>query len=209
MYKNYSRLEQLILPPPPKCGVELQTTLLSRKSYRNFSKKPINLSLLSGLLYYSSGLTMVSKNPKESRRAYPSAGAKYPLEIYVLILQGIDIKPGLYHYDLCAHALEILLLPVLKSEVEPIWKSQRWFRSAAVIFIITAIHKRTTEKYGPEGTIFPFIEAGHIGQNLYLLAQAYKVGCCAIGQMNEASVCKLLDINPNEEYPVYYLAIGN
>jgi len=86
MYKTYSRLEQISLPPPPQCSIELQTALLSRKSYREFSKKPINLSLLSGLLYYSSGLTMVSRNPKESRRAYPSAGAKYPLEIYTLIL---------------------------------------------------------------------------------------------------------------------------
>jgi len=101
------------------------------------------------------------------------------------------------------------LSPALKREVEPIWRSQHWFRSAAAIIIITAIHKRTTEKYGPEGTIFPFIEAGHIGQNLYLLVQGYKVGCCAIGQMNEVAVCELLDINPNEEYPVYYLAIGN
>ena len=75
--------------------------------------------------------------------------------------------------------------------------------------IFTAVYHRTTDKYGQKGLPFPFIEAGHIGQNVYLLAQSLGIGCCAIGQFKEKQLCKLLDINPFEEYPIYYIALGN
>lgn len=140
---------------------------------------------------------------------YSSKGAKYPLEIYPLILFGKDIPQGLYHYNIAAHSLEVLLSPILKSELEGIWISQGWFRKAAVILIITAVYQRTTNKYGQSGLPFLFIEAGHLGQNLYLLCETMGIGCSAIGQFRKKELIKLLDIDPNTEIPVYYLALGN
>ncbi len=199
-----------MLPAVANKKDQLRELLVSRSSYRGFSSQPVELKTLSEILYYAAGIVRVDKdNPKELRRPYPSAGAKYPLEIYPLVLYGKDIPPGLYHYDVTTHALDVLLSPVLPQELQNIWMSQQWFRKAAVIFIITAVYKRTTDKYGELGLPFPFIEAGHVVQNVYLLAQTMDIGCCTIGQFKENELISLLDINPNDEFPIYYVALGN
>lgn len=209
MYKHYARLNSLLLPAPTKPNGDLFSLIQTRKSYRDFSRIPIDQSTLSDILYYSVGITHVSpKDKKILLRAYPSAGAKLPLEVYPLVRYGTDIQPGLYHYQPLIHTLDILLSPVLDSEVNQIWMSQPWFRDAAAIMIFTAVYRRSTDKYGEVGLAFPFIEAGHAVQNIYLVAQALGMGCCAIGQMNEEGIVKLLDIDTDEEFPVYYVAIG-
>jgi SagB-type dehydrogenase family enzyme len=120
-----------------------------------------------------------------------------------------DVQKGLYHYDPLSHSLDVLLVPLKYGDTSKIWKTQQWFKKASIVLILTAVYTRTTEKYGEKGLPFPFIEAGHIGQNIYLLAQSMKIGCCAIGQFNEKPLCELLDINIFEEYPIYYIALGN
>jgi len=210
MHKQYPRLPQIILPNVTEPTDQLRTIIKKRESFRNFSGKPIRLAVLSDILYYSAGITR--PNPEENLnpfRAYPSAGAKYPLEVYTLVLKGKDIKPGLYHYNPSAHSLEVLLRPVQLKEIEPIWTTQEWFRKAAVIILLTSVFSRTTSKYGERGIKFPYLEAGHLVQNLYLLATSLNLGCCAIGLLKEELLIKLLDINPREEYPIYYVALGN
>jgi SagB-type dehydrogenase family enzyme len=207
MSKIYSRLRQIELPEFPMRGDNLRKLLLKRFSYRNFSKKAVTLKQLSEILYYSAGI--VRKVEGELRRPYPSAGAKYPIEIYPLILVNNEVQKGLYHYDPANHSLDVLLDSLKNSDISGIWKTQQWFKKASIILILTAAYTRTTEKYGEVGLAFPFIEAGHIGQNVYLLAQSMEIGCCAIGQFNEKPLCELLDINIFEEYPIYYIALGN
>ena len=207
MNKQYSRLRSILLPEFPIGKDNLRDLLSKRKSYRKFSGKPIRPDQLSEILYYSAGLVRESEG--KFHRPYPSAGGKYPIEIYPLVLSGSDLEPGLYHYSPTEHALDILLPSLDKKEVSSIWMSQRWFRKSSIILIMTAVYRRTTDKYGEKGLPFPFIEAGHIGQNIYLLAQSLGIGCCAIGQFKEKQLCKLLDINPFEEYPIYYIALGN
>lgn len=209
MYKRYNRLKNIMLPAIVGEEDELRMLLISRSSYRGFSSQPIELKALSEILYYSAGIVRVDRNSQELHRPYPSAGAKYPLEVYVLVFCGKDIQQGLYHYDPLTHALDVLLSPVLSQELKNIWMSQQWFRKAAAIFIITAAYKRTTDKYGDKGLPFPFIEAGHLVQNVYLLAQTMNIGCCAIGQFREKELIGLLDIDPQEEFPLYYVALGN
>jgi len=207
MSKVYSRLKHIELPGFTKRNSDLRNLLLKRNSSRNFSKKPVTLKQLSEILYYSAGI--VRNTEGELRRPYPSAGAKYPIEIYPLVLVNNDIQKGLYHYDPLSHSLDVLLTPLKHGDTSKIWKTQKWFKKASIILILTAVYTRTTEKYGEKGLPFPFIEAGHIGQNVYLLAQSMKIGRCAIGQFNEKPLCELLDINIFEEYPIYYIALGN
>lgn len=210
MHKSYPRLKKIELPDVSKAIGELRSVIKKRKSFRDFSDKPIDKQTISDLLYYSSGA--IRPNPLESSnpfRAYPSAGAKYPLEVYLLILNGKDIKPGLYHYNPLAHSLDILLQNISSDEIEPLWiKKQSWFKKASAIMLITSTFNKTTDKYGERGVPFPYLEAGHLAQNVYLLATSLGIGCCAIGMLNENSVIKLLDINPRQEYPIYYLALG-
>lgn len=208
MSKRYNRLRNVLLPEFPIRKHDLRDLLIKRSSYRKFSGKPIKLQQLSEILYYSAGL--VGESEGKFHFPYPSAGGKYPIEIYPLVLYGKDeLKIGLYHYSPTEHALDILLTPLKKEDISSIWMSQKWFRKASVILILTAVYHRTTDKYGQKGLPFPFIEAGHIGQNIYLLAQSLGIGCCAIGQFKEKQLCELLDINPFEEYPIYYMALGN
>lgn len=210
MYKHYSRLKRADLPDVSKLRGELRRLIKKRASFRDFSSKPISKKALSEILYYCCGAMRGNLfEPNNPFRAYPSAGAKYPLEVYPLILLGRDIDPGLYHYNPLAHNLTILLPKIKKEEIDQVWiKKQPWFKKAAVLLIITAVFYRTTDKYGEKGIVYPYIEAGHLVQNVYLLANSLKLGCCAIGGLNERQIIKLLDINPREEYPIYYVAVG-
>ena len=209
MHKQYTRLRQINLPDASKASGDLKILIKKRMSSRDFSGKPISMRDLSNILYYSAGV--VRPNPFENDnpfRAYPSAGAKYPLEVYPLVLKSKDIKKGLYHYNPSEHSLEILLQPVRDKEIEGIWTKQKWFRKASVIIFLTSVFGRTTDKYGGGGIKFPYLEAGHLVQNTYLIATSLNIGCCAIGLLQEDAVIKLLDINPREEYPIYYVALG-
>ena len=183
-----------------------------RSSFRDFTGKPITKGALSEILYYSAGVTRQNKIEEDNPfRAYPSAGAKYPLEIYPLILfsKEKEMVPGLYHYNPINNNLDILNQEVKKREIDLIWmKPQPWFKKAAVLLIITATFHRTTDKYKEKGMIYPYIEAGHLAQNVYLIAGSAGLGCCAIGGLHEKQIIQLLDINAREEYPIYYIALG-
>lgn len=188
----------------------LEKILVSRKSFRGFSSKPVSKKEVSKLLYFAGGIVRVYGNdPTKSGRPYPSAGSKYPLEIYALVLHGKDLDRGLYHYNVIEHSLEKLLVPVDNKDIDGIWMSQKWFKKASVILLITAVYQRTTIKYGMKGIGYSLIEAGHLGQNIYLIAESIGIGCSAIGEFKERQIIKLLDINPDEELPIYYIALGN
>ena len=103
-YKSYPRLPQIFLPAPKKIILPLMTALKNRRSSRNFGKKPITLEELSTLFYFTSGLN----NSKTGSRFYPSAGGRYPIESYVISLN-TELSPGLYHYQIKSHALELLV----------------------------------------------------------------------------------------------------
>lgn len=207
MGKLYSRLKNIFLPEFPIRQGDLRNLLINRSSYRKFSRKSVGLQQLSEILYYAAGSARELEG--KIHFPYPSAGGKYPIEIYPLVQYGSELNPGLYHYSPEEHALDILLSPLKKEDTSSIWMSQKWFKNASIILIFTAAYLRTTDKYGQNGLSFPFIEAGHIGQNVYLLAQSLGIGCCSIGQFKEKQLCELLDINPFEEYPIYYIALGN
>lgn len=210
MHKTYPRLKNIRLPVPNITDNRLVLIINNRQSFRDFSSKPIKLEHLSDILNYSAGVVRNNPLMKDNPlRAYPSAGAKFPLEMYVLAKNVRGINPGLYHYNPTGHTLEILSQKISPSSVDKIWiKQQPWFKKASVILIITSIFTRTTEKYGRRGIFFPYIEAGHLGQNVYLLSTMLKIGCCAIGMLHDQPLIDLLDINPREEYPIYYFALG-
>lgn len=114
-YKAYPRFEQVFLPTPSNNSFDLYKTLLKRVSSRNFSNKPIELNNLSDLLYYSIGMKKILNNKLLDSRMYPSAGGRYPLEIYPLVLNVNKLNQGVYHYHFKTHSLEMLLQkPILK-----------------------------------------------------------------------------------------------
>lgn len=205
MYKQYNRLQSIPLPIHSAGRKDyLKTLLVLRHSYRNVSGKPVSLKQLSELLFYSAGLVHQGEAGKtEDRRPYPFAGETSTLEMYLWVRRGSDIKKGIYHYCVASHSLDVLLQPVTTEDCIDIWGRQKWVKKAAIILFITAVYNRTMYTYGPRGSLFPFIEAGHLMQNIYLLCPTLNLGCCAIGQFRDDAVIRLLDLDPNEEYPIY------
>ncbi len=210
-YKEYPRLPKTLLPKPEKLDFSLGEALIKRKSEREFSGEPINLKNLSQLLFYSTGI--IEKKEKDwnkTRRTYPSGGGRFPLEVYLCILQKSDeLKEGIYHYNVKEHSLEkILNKENLRKEIYPkiIW--QEMIKKAPLVLAISAVFERTTIKYKERGIRYIFNEAGHLGQNIYLVSTNLGLKCCALGGFDDGKFNELLDIDGKVEGVIYVFALG-
>lgn len=147
------------------------------------------------------------KNREEffEKRAYPSAGARFPIEIYPIAFNIEGLENGAYHYNSEKHLLELLLMKDL-SELKSDFVSP-FIENPSLAFILTAVIPRSEVKYGKKSYPFSLLEAGHIGQNIYLLSAKYNIGCCGIGGYVDETICNVLDLT-KDEIPIYSLAIG-
>lgn len=207
-FKTYPRFKKIPLSKTLLEDSSLNAFIISRRSVRDFNGQPITENELSHLLFRSSGLINITDKLDESRRPYPSAGARYPLEIYPLILHCTEIKSGLYHYNVLDHSLEVIYEKNLKKWVTEISGGEKWTTNAAMIFILTGVLDRTRIKYGDRGYRYLLIEAGHLGQNICLIAAELGLGSCPIGGYIDNKVDHLLDIDLQKEVTLYLIAVG-
>lgn len=207
-FKTYQRLTRVSFKEISLQRTSQSDLLNKRRSIRQFSGSAITKKELYYLLHQSSGLTFKWDSLDQSRRPYPSAGARYPLEVYPLVLNCDGIEEGLYHYNVKEDVLELLVNKDLKEWISSVTNGERWLERAAVIFIITGVLDRTRIKYGDRGYRYILLEAGHLGQNLCLLATELGLGTCAIGGYLDAEVNKLLDISLQKEVAMYLIAAG-
>ncbi len=206
-FKSYPRFETIYLQ---KTGTdEIQRLVHSRCSVRKFSRKMTSFQDMSYILYSSCGLIHTDGDFNHARRPYPSAGARYPLELYPLVLNMQGLKRGLYHYNVRDNLLELILEKDLSSWVLKAFGGQDWLLTASVIFIITAVLERTRIKYRDRGYRFALLEAGHMGQNICLFAANRGLGTCALGGYIDAEVDELLDIQLGREVTLYVIAAGS
>lgn len=201
-YKGYDRLREIPLPKPYKnLNKSLSHVLTMRQSRRTFSPIPLTKKELSTLLFYSAGI----KDKKTQKRFYPSAGARYPLEIYLLSLN-TKLPTGLYHYYIKNHSLE-LLQPTNNIDLSKYY-NQEWIRNASCVIFITAVFKRNTIKYSERGFRYILTESGHLSQNLYLIAESLGLACCANESFIDDKVNSFIDINGITEGIIYSVACG-
>lgn len=160
------------------------------------------------MLYSSAGLIFSGKDFNESRRPYPSAGARCPLEIYPMVLNCREFDKGLYHYNVKENSLELLLKKDLSDWLYKATGGEKWIRNTAVAFIISGLLDRTRIKYRDRGYRFVLIEAGHLGQNICLLITELGLGACPIGGFIGNEVNGLLDIQLQKEFALYIIAVG-
>lgn len=205
-YKSYPRFKSILLKPKTT-RVGLIHAIKNRETKRDFSRKPITISDLSTILHYSAGVTRPNKNPDHMRRAYPSGGGRYPLETYCVVLRGKGIKPGLYHYNVKADTLEILLKGSQLKEVRK-FLSEDWVDNASCVFLFTAIMKRNTIKYGDRGYRLIITDYGSISQNLHLLATGLGYGTCNLGGYIDTEANKFLDIDWKNETIIGTIVLG-
>ena len=190
---------RIVLPPPDRTGrVTLEQTLARRRSLREFAAQPLSEQELSQLLWAAQGIT----HPDGLRTA-PSAGALYPLELYMAT------AGGFYHYDPGEHRLDLHSEGDLRTALYHASLEQDCVREAPAIFVIAAVYERTERKYGRQrGPRYVHLDAGHAAQNMLLQAVALGLGGVPVGAFYDDQVQKALSL-PREQQPVYLIPIGH
>jgi len=158
------------------------------------------------LLYLADGIT--AHKYGIGFRSAPSAGALYPIEIYPVVNRVTGLEPGIYHYNVRDHALELLKGGDYRGQLIRYCLGQEMPGTANVVLILTAIFHRTRWKYRERAYRYVMLEAGHIGQNIYLAATAMGMGACAIGAFLDDPINRLLEVDGVREAVVYLLTVG-
>lgn len=187
----------------------LGVALERRRSIRAYTLRPLPMETLGRLLHASYGVRGHRTEGGEEvvDRPAPSAGGRYPLEIYAATQSVEGIPDGIYHYDARAHALEHRRRGLAQPALVELIMGQDVARDANVVFVITAVRDRTMWKYGQRGYRHLFLDAGHVGQNFYLVATALGLGPTAIGGFLDEDLGAFLDL-PADEEPFYVLCVG-
>ncbi len=190
------------LPPPQTEGMlSLEQAVQRRRTVRAFAGKGLGLADLSQLLWAAQGVTC-----DEGLRAAPSAGARYPLEVYAVVADVAGLLPGLYRYDCQRHDLTLLEEGDRRPDLAAASLDQDWVATAPVVLILTALPERTTEVYGRRGHRYIDMEAGHAAQNVCLQAVARGLGVGLVGAFGDNEIRAL--VGRESEEPLYLLAIG-
>jgi SagB-type dehydrogenase family enzyme len=200
-------LPSVELPPVAMKGsISVEEAMARRRSIRHYSPKPMTLGSLSQLLWAAQGIT----EQDGGFRTAPSAGALYPLEVYVVVRRdGVEGLPeGVYHYHPRGHILTLVREGDVSAELEAATWGQEIVREAAATIVITGVLSRTTEKYGKKGTLYMFQESGHAAQNVFLQATALGIGTVVMGAFSEGAVRRVIGAETNER-PLYVQPLGN
>jgi SagB-type dehydrogenase family enzyme len=193
------------LPPPTAHGkLSLEQAISKRRSVRRFKDEPLTLEQLSQLLWAAQGTTGTG-----GKRAAPSAGATYPLEVFVVVGQhGINtLGAGLYHYDAGNHSISLHELGDLRQKLADTALGQSSIARCPVGMVICAIHPRTAYRYGRRGERYVHMEIGHVGQNVALQAVALGLGTVMVGAFEDEDVRKVLKLEEQIK-PLYVIPIG-
>jgi len=208
VYKTYPRLRKIQLPEPIDVRRDLLEVIRKRESRRNFASH-ITLEELSTLLKYSCGIVRETKHKKS--RAYASAGARYPLETYILTAVGNnELDSGIYHYNVKEHSISLINKTIFSGDMLDELFLVKNASKASVFVITTAVFQRTINKYGNRGYRFILLEAGEINQNLSLIAEAISLSCCSVGALgdSDAKLDEMLDIDGTTESFIHAASIG-
>lgn len=198
--------EEIKLPSPQLEGkMSVEEALARRRSRRAFKDYSLTIEQVSQLLWSAQGIT----EKRIGFRTAPSAGATYPLDIYLVVGKDKveDLKVGVYHYNPQHHSLIIILEEDQRRELARACLRQQFIEDAQVSIIITAEFSRITNRYGERGIYYAYMEAGHVGQNVYLQAESLGLGTVVIGAFYEEEVSKVLNL-PEYHIPLYVMPVG-
>ncbi len=194
---------EIALPHPAKTGpLSVEEAIQKRRSIRELGGGRVELSDVAQLLWAAQGIT----DENRGRRAAPSAGAKYPVELYVVAGKVDGLAPGLYHYAPGLHILTAVKEGDVREELCKEALSQEWVRDAELVIVIAAVYERTMEKYGERGVRYVHIEVGAVAENIYLQAESLGLGTTFVGAFSDDGVKKVLGIADAE--PLGIMPVG-
>jgi SagB-type dehydrogenase family enzyme len=177
--------------------VSLEESIKNRRSERNYKNNELPPEQLSQLLWAMQGLT----DPEWGLRAAPSAGAIFPLEIYVVRSSGI------YHYLPQQHAIEQVSSEDRRVALSQAALGQSFVAEAPVTFVIAANFQKVRQKYGGRTERYVYMEAGHVAENLHLQAVALGLGSVPVGAFWDDIAKKVLEL-PDALFPIYLIPAG-
>jgi SagB-type dehydrogenase family enzyme len=194
------------LPGPVFDGeVPLERAIKTRRTIRSFAPEPVSLPHLSQLLWAAQGIT----EEGGFKRAAPSGGALYPVDVYAVVGDGgvEGSRAGIYHYEPRGHLLSLLTEGDLRDAVARAALGQMWMARAPVTMVITADYGRICVKYGERGVRYAMIEAGHVGQNIFLQAEALGLGAGIVGAFHDREVTRVMN-TPKTHEPLLIMPVG-
>ena len=188
----------LKLPEPDRKGkVPLETALAKRRSVRRYAQGELTMAEVSQLCWAACGVN----RPRGGYRTSPSAGALYPLELYVVM------PTGVYRYDVRKHTLLRQVEGDQRGPLAAAALDQGCVRSAPVCFVIVAEQGRSAVKYGKRAWRYCLLEAGHVAQNILLQVTTLGLGAVPVGACDDDRVGKVLRL-PDGQQPVYIIPVG-
>lgn len=202
---NYK--SEIIKLPEPKYDSQtsVEEALLGRRSVRNYEAQPLTLAEISQLLWAAQGVTDSTRG--WSFRTSPSAGALYPLELYIVAGKVNDLPDGIYKYKPLTHKLKKIAEGDKRAELCNAALNQLSVKDAPASIVFAAVYERTSAKYGERAERYVHIEVGHSAQNVYLQAFSLNLGTTVIGAFTDDEVKKIMNL-PDNEQPLYIMPIG-
>lgn len=189
------------LPKPDlQSDVSLEEALSTRRSRRSYTDEPLTIKEISQLLWAGQGITR-----EPYFRTAPSAGALYPIDLYIAVNNVTELKSGFYRYVPDGHRLHQIDSTSYQAKIHSSGLWQEALKSPPVTILLVADYGVITPKYGDRGIRYTFLEAGHIAQNICLQCESLGVGTVTIGAYDEEKLQREL---PVENNIIYILPVG-
>ena len=181
----------------------------SRRSARIYTQEEMTLQQLSFLLWACQGVKSIRGKSYATLRTVPSGGARHPFETYLVVRKVDGLKPGVYHYLPLEHQLEFLHKPEdMDTKINKSLCGQSWAAKANVLFYWSMVPYRAEWRYGINAHRVALMDAGHMGENLYLACTGIGLGCCAIGAFQDELCNEMLTLDGEEEFTLYVVPVG-
>jgi SagB-type dehydrogenase family enzyme len=202
------------LPSPQLEGkVSLEETIVRRRSVRRYRREPLELSQLSQILWSAQGITGDGR-----LRAVPSAGATYPLDVFVVVgEQGVIVREskrtpeklqsGVYRYEADSHSLSLHKAADLRPDLARASLDQDFVIDAPVDIVLCALYDRTSRRYGKRGERYVHMEVGHAAENIHLQAVALGLATVEVGAFRDEEVREVLGLEEQIK-PLYVMPVG-
>ena len=179
----------------------MEEALRARRSVRRYGHAPLTLDEVSQLLWAAQGVTS-----RDGGRTAPSAGARYPLALYLVARDVSGLPAGIYQYRPARHDIVSLDSRRQRSLADAV-PTQRWVAEAPAVLVIAAVYERATARYGERGVRYVHMEVGHAAQNVYLQAAALGIGTVFVGAFREDAVSAALGL-PQTTQPLGLMPLG-
>lgn len=196
--------ESIIKLPEPvyDSPFSLEKAILKRRSIRRYKDEPLSIKEVSQLVWAAQGIT-----DRGGLRTAPSAGALYPLEIYIVVGNVDKLTTGIYKYNPQEHELLLIKEGDMRRDLANAALGQAVVENGAIVIVISAVYERTTWRYGDRGIRYVHMEVGHVGQNISLQAVSLALGTVVVGAFYDDEVKRIMEM-PEEESPLYIMPVG-